>query len=82
MDEDIVSFHNHMQSNSNTSTLKEDAAANQTYLHTNRAGNQGLSDIRTSEKPQNIQSDEAAAATNQSVQKHVLETTRLQDILP
>lgn len=52
-----------------------------TYTQTNRGSNQGLSHIGTSEKPQNIHSDEAAAATNQSVQKAVLETTKLQDIL-
>lgn len=42
----------------------------------------GTSDIRTSEKPPNIHSDEAAAATNQSVLKTALETTRLQDTFP
>lgn len=77
-----VYFHNHMQSKSNTSTLWEDPAANQTYSHTNRGSNQGLSIIRTSEKQQNIHSGEAAAATNQSDQTAVVETTRLQDPLP
>lgn len=43
---------------------------------------QQSADMRWSEKPQHIQSDEAAAAMNQSVQKCVLETTRLQDLLP
>lgn len=47
----------------------------------NRSSNQRLFNMRTSEKPQNIHSDEAAA-TNQSVLKDVLETTRLQDTFP
>lgn len=37
--------------------------------------------MRTSEKSQNIHSDEAAAK-NKSIQKAVLETTRLQDTFP
>lgn len=68
-----------MQSNSNTSTLQEDARANQTYVNTNRRSNQGLSHMRTSENTQNIHTDEADAATNQSGQKAELETTTLQD---
>lgn len=50
--------------------------------HTYRGSNQGISSIRTPEKPQNIHSDEAAAAANQSTEKAVLEATRLQDVLP
>lgn len=65
-----------------TATLSHFRRMQPQIKHTYRGSNQGISSIRTSEKPQNIHSDEAAAATNQSTEKAVLEATRLQDVLP
>ena len=75
--EHCVYLHNHTQSHSNTSGMLK-----QNQTHTNRSSNQGASNFRPSEKALNMQSDEAAATTNQSTQKAVLKITGLHDTFP